>query len=202
MWSALWARMGIPVTRCHPSSECVCVYLCMRACMCVYMCICRIHVCVGSRGSRTLSCSFNLSFLIIMQARPMHFPDRRDKTALDCSPVWQPPCLPLPILPHMGWGHQENCLGYYRPPRGPKSWTPRSGGICCSHHSSWGRLYGASLGKRAGIPFLFCHHSVPPRARTGGHSGNQTWSIATLVLGVQKLETFPSGSQLGELGWG
>lgn len=161
--------------------------------MCVYMCICRIHVCVGSRGSRTLSCSFNLSFLIIMQARPTHFPDRRDKTALDCSPVWQPPCPALAHPPTHGLGASGELSGLLQTPERAQVLDPTICWYLLQPPFQLGKALRSKSGEESRHPFSVLPSQCPPRARTGGHSGNQTWSIAALVLGVQKLETFPSG---------
>lgn len=69
VWNALGATLGIPVTRCHPSSVCACVHV-----LCGHMCA---HL---SKGSRDLLCSLNLILPKILQASPIYFPVRKDKT--------------------------------------------------------------------------------------------------------------------------
>lgn len=116
MWCALWATMEISVTRRHHSSVYTCVHVC------AYL----------SKGSGNLLCSFNLILPVILQASPIYFLDRKDKTqkrqwtgqvtqqvrteprlgptaaslAAQCVSLF--PALPSPILPPKGLGQQGN----------------------------------------------------------------------------------------------
>lgn len=101
---------------CNPTSPQLCVY------MCAYL----------SKGSGNLLCSFNLILPVILQASPIYFLDRKDKTqkrqwtgqvtqqvrteprlgptaaslAAQCVSLF--PALPSPILPPKGLGQQGN----------------------------------------------------------------------------------------------